>query len=197
MITFPSPKICDDSCNIFAYKTVCNAVREQVLLNKDVQLVAITITFKTSTLGKNLLPYEQYTATRSILQKILTKKNPYVFIPELTLTGYVHYHGLYLPVFYKSLYKTVLPKLRRYGFVKIKKCDNPQGWVDYMTKDIHNNTNTIGRGLALTNVKQNNYVMYYQITTPCAGASPCPRHSIGMARSSTCNIDLSELCQEN
>lgn len=53
--------------------------------------------------------------------------------PELTNAGHIHYHGKLWIKDYVKWYKSVLPTLKRNGFVKIKPNPN-EGWDEYCNK---------------------------------------------------------------
>lgn len=61
--------------------------------------------------------------------------NDYILYPEVNLNGNVHWHGLISVRDKIKWWKSVLPRLKLYGFVVIKDLFKPEEWYKYITKD--------------------------------------------------------------
>lgn len=81
-------------------------------------------------------PSDQYESLLHYIYKNYKIFGKFVFIPELTLNGYIHIHGIFTMKDRISFYKTFLPIIKNIGFVVIKPCTNIDGWINYLIKDI-------------------------------------------------------------
>lgn len=63
----------------------------------------------------------------------------FCFIPELTSNGNVHIHGFYTVKDPAKYYKVFLPKVKRQGYVVVKKTKVDDKWLDYCMKDVDDN----------------------------------------------------------
>lgn len=78
-------------------------------------------------------PAVGYSMSIQILKHIKLVSKNFVIYPELTLQGNIHYHGkIYIEDAVKW-FKSVLPKLKKNGYVKIKTNLNA-GWDEYCGK---------------------------------------------------------------
>jgi len=97
----------------------------------------ITVTYKNMPL---IRPHEQLSWTAQRLQKQLDKCCDYIMIPELQMTGVIHYHGVIKITDKIKYFKSVLPWIKiNCGFVKVEKIVNLENIFKYMTKEYDNN----------------------------------------------------------
>lgn len=69
-----------------------------------------------------------------VLRKVRLVSDDYIFYPEIGDSGSnIHFHGMIILKDKVKWFKSVLPTLKRNGFVKITKMN--EGWYDYIKKD--------------------------------------------------------------
>lgn len=100
---------------------------------RDIKTIAITWapnnTFHTND------PKIGFSMAVQILKKIRTVSKEFTLYPELGVSGSnIHFHGVIKLHDEIKWYKSVLPILKRNGFIKIKAKYN-DGWLEYCTKD--------------------------------------------------------------
>lgn len=78
----------------------------------------------------------------------------YEIYPELNANGNIHYHGTVCLTDKIKWYKSVLPKFRYYGMVKIKDKNLNEGWNQYIQKDSIMMTKLLNVSLPLVNSKR-------------------------------------------
>ncbi len=99
--------------------------------------LAYTQTFKASKL-MNLSFDTQHTYKSNDLVTELQSVVNFVLVPEATVEGNVHYHGIIISIKKRKKrkwYNETLPTLKRMGFLKLKKISDMSRWIDYMLKD--------------------------------------------------------------
>lgn len=113
----------------------------------------ITITFR-SPLESTTKPFHQYNYTRVIISRILGQSCvDFSIIPEFTVAGRIHYHGILKIRKFVKWVKTTLPSLRKLGFCKIetfKSLENKTRWEFYMTKSIEDTKEILGMKGSIT-----------------------------------------------
>lgn len=104
---------------------------------EPIKCYGITITFK-SPLERDFKPFSQYNYTRVYISKILGESCvDFRIMPEFTIQGRIHYHGILKIKNFAKWVRSTLPSLRAKGFIKIetfKKQENHDRWVTYMYK---------------------------------------------------------------
>lgn len=71
-----------------------------------------------------------------ILKNVQKVSDKFIFYPEVGLQGNnIHFHGIIELKDPVKWYKSVLPKLKRNGFVKIKPIFDKLMWLEYCKKD--------------------------------------------------------------
>lgn len=134
-------------------------VREAMRAVEDFDMVSDNCFFITITLPVKLYKYTtttQYELTRGYLSHILmTTADKYVFVPECTRQGNVHYHALVYvkgkpPILCINKIKTC----RNFGMMKVTPTpvDTKESLVrckEYLKKDLSNTHNYIGHNLPL------------------------------------------------
>lgn len=77
------------------------------------------------------------------LQFIPRCSHAFSLIPEITIDGRLHCHGFILITDYVKWHKSVLPRLRSWGFVCIKQ-HYDQKWLDYCMEDLDETLQIMG-----------------------------------------------------
>jgi hypothetical protein len=79
----------------------------------------------------------QFEDTYKLLRKLSSCTTECKIYPEVTLAGNIHYHGLFNISDKIKWYKSVLPTLKRNGFVKVVKVveRHRDKWVRYIVKE--------------------------------------------------------------
>lgn len=102
-------------------------------MEKDAILYAITVTFS---IIKSNYPKQQFNETIGVLSNELHKSTQFIIMPEWRATnGSIHYHGTLTITDKIKWYKSTLPRIKRWGYVLIKKIDDIKKWTDYMYKE--------------------------------------------------------------
>jgi len=99
--------------------------------------LAYTQTFKGSNLTNSSFDTQHNYKSVDIVTELQSVVN-FVFTPEATVEGNVHYHGIIISIKKKKKrkwYNETLPALKRMGFIKLKKITDMSRWIDYMLKD--------------------------------------------------------------
>lgn len=99
--------------------------------------LAYTQTFKASKLSNSSFD-TQHTYKCEDLVHAMQEVVNFVFVPEATVEGNVHYHGIIISIKKRKKrkwYNETLPTLKRMGFLKLKKISDMSRWIDYMLKD--------------------------------------------------------------
>lgn len=81
---------------------------------------------------------QQFKETFKLLRKIrYSLEGHYKIYPELTINGNIHYHGMFAIKNKVHWFKTSLPLLKRYGFVRVDKVKPKikDKWQRYIQKD--------------------------------------------------------------
>ena len=119
----------------------CNAKINNIInLYKDpnFEMLAYTQTFKPSKLQQSSFDVQHKYRSEDLVN-ILQDVVYFVALPESTVEGNVHYHGIIISI--KKRKKRIwrnkaLPQLKNLGYIKIKKVTDIMGWVSkYMLKD--------------------------------------------------------------
>ncbi len=120
-------------------------------------MLAYTQTFKRGKL--DLAPFDVQHRFRSFdLWSVLNQTVNYFLVPEATTVGNIHYHGIILSIKNRkkrSWYNKVLPELKRFGFIQLKKIDDLSKWIDYCLKDCND--------FEYLQSQQENYLQYNHI----------------------------------
>jgi len=137
--------------------------RLELYRHDDWQPVAYTQTFKNNSLMNMPFDTQHEYKHRDIIHALQEVVN-FVVVPEATVEGNVHYHGIIISIKKKKKrkwYNEALPSLKAMGFIKIKKITDMSRWIDYMLKDFEDFSYMI------TNKSyQNNYLIHnYNDTT--------------------------------
>jgi len=121
------------------------------------QPVAYTQTFKNSSLMNMSFDTQHEYKSRDIVHTLQDIVN-FVVVPEATIEGNVHYHGIIISIKKRKKrkwYNETLPTLKSMGFIKIKKISDMSRWIDYMLKDFEDFEYMIKN-----KSYQNNYLTY-------------------------------------
>lgn len=114
---------------------------------EPIKCYGITITFK-KPLELSHKPFHQYNYTRVFISKILGQSCvDFRIIPEFTVAGRIHYHGILKIRKFPKWIKDTLPSLRKLGFCKIenfKKPENMERWTTYMYKSLDDTKTILG-----------------------------------------------------
>lgn len=106
---------------------------------EPIKCYGITITFR-KPLELTNKPFSQFNYTRIIVSKILGMSCiDFRCMPEFTVQGRIHYHGILKIRNFSKWVKSTLPSLRKLGYVKIetfKESINKQRWEEYMYKSL-------------------------------------------------------------
>lgn len=102
--------------------------------NPKNDLYALTITFKN--LPHNISAKAQFKGTYKTVCKTLEESTDYEMFPEWrTTNNTIHYHGTIYIKDKIKWHKSTYSKLSKMGFIKIKKVDELQGWLEYCQKE--------------------------------------------------------------
>jgi len=102
----------------------------------------LTITFK---MMKHIRPRTQLLFSVSDIQRQLRKCSKFILIPELTLNSVIHYHALITIYDWIKWHKTVAPYLKICcGNILLKKVDDVEKVINYITKDVKQNERIFG-----------------------------------------------------
>lgn len=124
-----------------------NIIEEKSLANEPIKEYGITITFK-NPLELTHTPKSMYYYTRVIISKYMGESTiDFRLMPEFTIQGRIHYHGIFKIYKFNKWVKTTLPRLRNLGYCKIetfKESTNKTRWTDYMYKNTNETKNILG-----------------------------------------------------
>lgn len=103
--------------------------------DSPIKVHGITITFN-KPLELTMSPRAQYNYTRVILSKLLNISTfDFALVPEFTLAGRIHYHGILKIKNFAKWVKDTLPPLRRLGFIKLENKISIK-WTQYIYKSL-------------------------------------------------------------
>lgn len=123
------------------------------------EMLAYTQTFRRSKL--DLAPFDVQHRYRSIdLWSALNENVNYFLVPEPTTVGNIHYHGIIISIKNRKKrkwYNEVLPQLKGFGFITLKKIDDLSKWIDYCLKE------TEDFEYLMTNPGHTDYLQYNHI----------------------------------
>lgn len=89
---------------------------------------------------------EQYDQTcNELIVALRTITNNFTLVCELTSSMNVHYHGVIELPTSKRKFVNIFRKDKKFGYVSCKEITNKKGWSDYISKDLENTQNEIGR----------------------------------------------------
>lgn len=124
-----------------------NIIEEKNPPVEPIKCYGITITFK-SPLERDYKPFSQYNYSRVIVSRILGESCvDFRVMPEFTIQGRIHYHGILKIRNFAKWVRSTLPSLRTKGFVKIetfKEQLNHDRWVEYMYKSTDTTKEILG-----------------------------------------------------
>lgn len=113
--------------------------------DSPIKVHGITITFN-KPLELTMSPRAQYNYTRVILSKLLNFSTfDFILMPEFTLQGRIHYHGILKIKNFAKWVKDTLPSLRRIGFIKLENKITPK-WNQYIYKSLSDTKAILGLG---------------------------------------------------
>ncbi len=139
---------------------------KQLDLHRDAtwEPLAYTQTFKGSNLTNSSFDTQHNYKSVDIVTELQSVVN-FVFTPEATVEGNVHYHGIIISIKNKKKrkwYNETLPNLKRMGFIKLKKITDMSRWITYMLKDFED-----FEYMVKNKSYQNNYLSYNYNDTIC------------------------------
>lgn len=110
------------------------------------------LSFTWSPAGETIDYYGCYVMFLKYIMRQLdeNKRLDYVIIAEVNISGNIHFHGKLLcrtKGSYYKVYKTLLGRMKRLGFVSLKECFDVQGWDKYLLKDISETINKTDKRL--------------------------------------------------
>lgn len=122
----------EDSYDDEVYKALVESYIETFTLLDNVYAFTWNQTLRYQSTG----PSDQYESLLHYFYKNYKILGTFVIVPELTINGYVHIHGVFTIKDKIKFYKTFMPILKNIGFVMIKPCSHVTGWLQYMSKTI-------------------------------------------------------------
>lgn len=129
--------------------------------DEPIKCYGITITFQ-KPLELTSKPFSQYNYTRVIVSKLLGQSCvDFRAMPEFTIAGRIHYHGLLKIKNFAKWVKLTLPSLRRLGYCKIesfKAPENLERWTTYMYKSKDDTKMILGIKDSPIEVNMNDYL---------------------------------------